>query len=510
MKNVMMLLDTDKHPTPFDILAAYDSGFDAVVPYEGVEPEDVPRIVQDAIFSRGVKGVAYTKIFISGSDVEKSEAILEAVRKAMVPPFEVAVIVDPRGGHTTASAMIAKVEEALSDKGFGTLEGKHVAIPAGTGQVGQLVAKICLMLGAKVTITSRRREKAEEIARNIAKEVVKVNEKGEKIEATERIKGLQGATPEEIYDAVKDADVILATAAAGVKILPMEILSKLRNCKVVADVNAVPPSGIEGLSVKDDKREILPGVYSIGALPIGALKNKIEARVLMEARKAKKGIFDYRFAFEKAKQLLERKRGTMEVLELEKIEGKKLTVVFLQRLENPSESELEYVKKLLMDYKPDFVAEELGDRRIEDFYEKDPYVRIVQDMGIMGYPVDISEYAKLSISSMVDEKKRLADRVEATYKELEKLSRKEDAEYVKAYAEALEAEYKELKEHAEVTVRNSWMVKGILDVSREIEGEELKCLFIGGISHWRGTMELLKTMGVEVRESNLFASGIGT
>jgi methylene-tetrahydromethanopterin dehydrogenase len=508
MKSVMLLLDTDKHPTPFDILAAYDSGYDAVVPYDGVEPDDVLSIVQDAIFSRGVNGAAYTKIFIGGSDVEKSEAILEVVKKAMVPPFEIATIVDPRGGHTTASALIAKVEEALTVKGLGTLEGKHVAIPAGTGQVGQLAAKICLMCGAKVTITSRKAEKAEKIVKNIAEEVVVVDEKGERIEAAERIRGVQGANPGEIYEAVKDADVILATGKAGVMILPLDTLRKLNKCKVVADVNAVPPLGIEGLDVKDDKREIYPGVYGIGALLIGALKNKLEKRVLMEAKKAKKGILDYRFAFEKAKQLLERKRNKMEVLELNKVENRKLTVLFLQKLDEPSEPEIEYVKRLLQDYEPDYVAEEMGDRHVEDFFENDPYARMVQDKGIVIYPVDISEYARMSISSLIDEKKRLADRVKATYKELEKLSRKEDAEYVKAYAGALEGDYAELKEHAEVTVRNSWMVKGILDVSKDMGKEDLKCLFIGGISHWRGMMELLKTLDVEVRESHLFAPSV--
>jgi methylene-tetrahydromethanopterin dehydrogenase len=493
MKNIMLLLDTDRHPTPFDILMAYDSGFDAIVPYQEVGAEDVRDIVQDAMFSRGVKGVNSTTIFIGGKDIEKSREILEGVKKSMFPPFEISVIFDPRGGHTTASALIAKIDEALLDHGLGDLTDKNVVILAGTGQVGQLAAKICLSRGSTVTITSRKGERAEGIAKNIKEEIG-----GE-------ISGVQGANQDEIFEAVKDADIIISAGKAGIQLIPLEMLRKLKRCKIVADVNAVPPLGIEGLNIKDDKREILPGVYGIGALATGDLKYKTETRVLNDARRAKKGVFDYTFAFEKAKELLRRRVSEREVLEFEPLEGKRLTAIFLQKLDRPSEEELEYVRSMIREYDPDFAAEELGDQTIEDFYEEDVYARVFQDAGILIYPVDISEYARTSISAMLDEKKRLADMVAASYKGMEKISDNANTEYIKAYAEALQAEYEEIKEHIDVSVKNSWMVKGILDRSKEFPKDELTCLFIGSITYWRGTVELLKSVGVEVRKSHLIA-----
>ncbi len=493
MKNIMLLLDTDKHSTPFDILMAHDAGFDSVVPYENVNPEDVQKIVQDAMFSRGVKGANFTTIFVGGNDVDRSKEILEIVKKSMVSPFEISVIEDPRGGHTTASALVAKIEEVMSVHNLGGLEGKKVAILAGTGQVGQLAAKICLSLGAEVVITSRKREKAEKIVNAIKEEV-----SGE-------ISGLPGANPEEIYDAAKDADVVIATGTPGVMLASSELLQKLEKCKVVTDVNAVPPLGIEELGVQDDGREILPGIYGIGALAVGDLKYKTEIRVLMEARKAEKGFFDYKFAFRKAKQLMETKKSKLEVLDFNKLEGKKLTVVFLQKLKNPSQAELVYVTKLIKEYDPDFVTEELGDRTIEDFYEKDPYVNTIKDLGVIMYPVGISDYAQASIDAMIDEKKQLADRAAEAYAEMDNIKDETNAEYVKAYADSLQAEYEELKEHSEITVKNSWMVQGMLDCTKEVSKDELVCLFIGGISHWRGITELLRSMEVEVRESHLVA-----
>jgi methylene-tetrahydromethanopterin dehydrogenase len=295
MKNILVLLDTDKHPTPFDMLAAYDAGFDAVIPYADVGPEDVPRIVNDAMFPRGPKGAGHTKIFIGGSDVPRSDANFEAAKKTIFPPFELVIIVDPAGGHTTASALVAKIEETLSAKGLGTLEGKRVAVLAGTGQVGQLAAKICLNCGANVTITSRKKEKADDIAKNIAEDSGV---------GAERVGGAKGADPDEVFETAKDADVIIATGKRGVMLLPTDKLEKLEKGKVVADVNAVPPLGIEGLDVKDDKKEIIPGIYGIGALAVGPVKSEVEKILLREAIERKKGIFDYSIAFEKARELL--------------------------------------------------------------------------------------------------------------------------------------------------------------------------------------------------------------
>jgi Methylene-tetrahydromethanopterin dehydrogenase, N-terminal. len=125
MKDIMLLFDTDRYVTPFDILIAYDSGFDIVVPIAQVEAKSVTALTQDAMFPRGVKGVGHTTIFVGGKDVDEAKKILKNVKKSMFPPFEISIIVDPRGGHTTASALVAKIDNVLSEKGFEGLKGKR-------------------------------------------------------------------------------------------------------------------------------------------------------------------------------------------------------------------------------------------------------------------------------------------------------------------------------------------------------------------------------------------------
>ncbi|MDY6965407.1 MAG: hypothetical protein SVM80_05470 [Halobacteriota archaeon] len=182
----------------------------------------------------------------------------------------------------------------------------------------------------------------------------------------------------------------------------------------------------------------------------------------------------------------------METLEFVPLDGKKLTVEFIQKSERLSKEDIEHIKRLIEEKKPDFAAEELGDRTIDDFYKKDPYAGVFQDAGVLIYPVDISEYAKTSISAVVDEKRRLVDAVEASYMD------EEDAEYVKAYAEALRAEYEEMREQEEISIRNDWMVKGILDCAHRVSKEDILCIFIGDAIHWDGMMELLRSVGAEI------------
>ncbi len=294
-KPVIIFLDTDKHASPFDILMAVDLYPDAqILYYSNVKAEDAKKLIQDAMFPRGPKGAKRTKIFIGGYDVEEAEAILETAKKTMFPPFEMAVIMDPRGAHTTGSAMVAKTLSLLLEKGFGSFDGKKVTVLAGTGPVGRIVSHLCGMEGAEVTVTSRSQERAASVAARINEEL-----------GVERVKGVEAATPEAIGEAIKDAHVILSTGAAGVQLLPKRLLEEYgKLCKVVADVNAVPPLGVEGLEPTADGVEVLPGVWGIGALTIGTFKNKIEAELFKKAMEAKKGVFDYKIAYQVAKSLL--------------------------------------------------------------------------------------------------------------------------------------------------------------------------------------------------------------
>jgi threonine dehydrogenase-like Zn-dependent dehydrogenase len=245
------------------------------------------------MFPRGPGGAKHTKIFIGGQDVEKALGILEVAKKSLFPPFELSVIIDPRGAYTTASAAVAKTLKLFKEKGFGDFKGKNATILAGTGPVGQVAARLYAMEGGNVVLTSRKLQRATAVASKINTEL-----------GTTKVCGAQAAAPDEIGEAIKNADVILAAGAAGIQLLPLNILMDYgKKCKVLGDINAVPPLGIEGLKSTHKDKEFLPGKFGIGALAIGPLKIQIEGEMFKQAVESPNGIVDYKVAYEIAKKL---------------------------------------------------------------------------------------------------------------------------------------------------------------------------------------------------------------
>ncbi len=295
LKKVFIFLDTDKHASPFDILTTIDTFPEAaILKYENVTAEDAEKIVYDAMFPRGPEGAKHTKIFINGHDFKRVNEILEKTRKCMFPPFELAVIVDPRGAYTTATAAVAKTLELSLEKGFGNLENKTVTVLAGTGPVGQTAGRLYASEKANVIVTSRSLQRASSVA-------TKINEEFE----NEIARGIEAQTPEETGKAIENAEIILSAGAAGVQLLPLETLEEYgKNCKIVADINAIPPLGVEGLKSEADGEEIVSNILGIGALAIGKLKNKIEVELIKRAAEEPKGIFDYKIAYEIAKKTI--------------------------------------------------------------------------------------------------------------------------------------------------------------------------------------------------------------
>lgn len=295
---ILFFLDTEEKASPFDICMAYDAGFDVVVPYENVSTKDVKRIVQDAIFSRDPRGIKRTCFFVGGKDLDKAEEIFKIVQESMFPPFKTSIIVDPAGAYTTAAAMVAMVEEGCARLNLGELKDKRCAI-FGTGPVGRTAAIILSRLGCVVTIVSPNPQRVDGEA--YVASLSNLLRTKHNVE----VKGVFAPTREKKLEVINAADVILCAAGAGIQVIDKEILSAIRSPKVIADVNAVPPLGVEGIKLDDDMREIVPGVFTIGALTIGRLKYKVEQEILREARDSEKpAIFDYNYAFQLARKIL--------------------------------------------------------------------------------------------------------------------------------------------------------------------------------------------------------------
>ncbi|MFX1372540.1 MAG: methylene-tetrahydromethanopterin dehydrogenase N-terminal domain-containing protein [Promethearchaeota archaeon] len=300
MDKICYFFDTDNNASPFDINMAYDAGFDIVIPISKMKAEYIPKLIQDAIFSR--KPNAPTTFFIGGSDVKEGEKIAKAAIKSLVPPFECPIIIDPRGSHTTASAVVAMSLDIANRKhGIKNLKGKKVVI-FGAGPVGRIAAILASKIGCNTFLVETWDKSNEDFIKKLAKDLTQEAGEG----ATE-ISGLFAPLIKQRFDIVKDADIIWSLAAAGVEILTQEWMEKLPNKKIVVDINLVPPYGIEGLKPKHKNDEIYPGIFGIGALALGRLKTNSESQILKEASNTKGlKIFDYNYAFKVAKELLKK------------------------------------------------------------------------------------------------------------------------------------------------------------------------------------------------------------
>lgn len=287
-KNILHMITPLRQMSPFDVNMAVDAGYDVVVPYTDVELGEVTNLVQDAIFSRPPDAGVNTGIFIAGRNVTLALDMLEAARKSMVPPFQVSVFADPAGSFTTAAAMVAKVEKALSAKHSRELEGANVVIFGATGVVGFCSAVIAAREGAKVTLAGHDGVKR---VRGVADEI--------KTRFGLDVDAADGSSDEAKAGLVADAEIILAAAKAGVQVLSAAQLKNASKLLIAADVNAVPPAGIEGVEANADAVEI-PGTnaFGIGALAIGNVKYKTEFNLFKQMIEPKETvILDFQDAF---------------------------------------------------------------------------------------------------------------------------------------------------------------------------------------------------------------------
>jgi len=254
--------------------------------------------VQDAIFSRDPKGIKHTCFFIGGKDMEKAEEVFKVVRDSMFPPFEANTVIDPGGAYTTAAAMIAKIEDALAHSKLGNLKDKKCAI-FGTGAIGRVSAILLARHGCDVMIVSPNPERVdgEEYVENLS--TLLRNRYGVSV------RGIFAPTSAKKVEVMKKADVIFCASVAGVQLISKEMLNEVKLTKVIADVNAVSPCGVEGIKLENDMGEIAPGIFGIGALTIGRLKYRLEKEILKEAkRNGKSPVYNYNYAFQLARKIL--------------------------------------------------------------------------------------------------------------------------------------------------------------------------------------------------------------
>jgi hypothetical protein len=257
MRKLLLQLDDSRLPSVFDRVVAYDGGADEVMSYGGVVPDDVRALIHGAIFTRGPKDLASTAGFIGGADMAAGEALLAAAREAFFGPFRISLMLDPNGSNTTAVAAVAKILASMKD-----VAGARVVITGGTGPVGARAAGLLARAGADVIITSRKPQEAE------ARRAAIAGRFGGRVD----VAPLRTASDAE--GVLRDATILLNAGPAGVTLVPRAAWANRAGLRIVVDLSAVPPPGIEGVDAGDDGAQ-KEGAAVFGALAVGRIKMKI-------------------------------------------------------------------------------------------------------------------------------------------------------------------------------------------------------------------------------------------
>ncbi len=289
---VLHFITTEKNASPFDANMAYDAGYEAVVPYTSVSTDEVMGLVQDAIFSRGARGVWRTGIFIGGRDIEIAMEMLAIAKKSMVGPFQVSVFADPSGAFTTAGALMAMVEGVFKRHHGSDLSGRKISI-FGAGPVGGCCAIIASKCGADVQLVSHK-----------SLEDVQIKADNYNKQHGTRIKVADGNNEAKKTEILHDTEVVLCTASTGTRVIDKSMYVGSKTLKVLTDVNAVPPSGIEGLDAMSNG-DPLDGTNAIGfgALAIGSMKYQIQNLLFKKMLEGQTHVYlDFMSAFEMARK----------------------------------------------------------------------------------------------------------------------------------------------------------------------------------------------------------------
>lgn len=283
MKKILIQLDTDDHPSPFDAIAAYDAGVDIVLGFGQVTAENLDDIVQGALFPRGPDGLANTGFWVGGSNVRDGEAVFAAARKLFFEPFQPSTMLDSDGSNTTAAAAVALVRGAVE------LKGSQAAV-IGVGPVGLRTAELLQREGAEMTMLTFPPDVMEGEYRR-ASGIPVAEEAGFEV--------IEPGSSDELDAALAGHLAVFAAGPAGTQILRHSGWAQVEGLRVVVDYSAAEPVGVEGVARDDDLAEE-DGVLKLGALAVGGPKMKLQKRCVQRMFETKGTVLDLQSVYDVA------------------------------------------------------------------------------------------------------------------------------------------------------------------------------------------------------------------
>lgn len=264
--SILHLITSAKNASPFDVNMAIDAGFAHIMPYTQVDLGEIIALTQDAMFSRSPSGVKREAMFFGGRDIHTALAMQAAAKNTMFAPFQFSTLADPSGAFTTAAALLAKINFHI------LLKNQPLAIFGVSGAVGTTVALIAAAQGAKVHMVAHR-------------ELASMQAHADALQARYGVKlqVVDGASDAAKKEVLNRATIAICAAAAGVRVLENAHFSQSKSLKIMADVNAVAPSGVADLDAMNDGQAIEnTQIIGIGALAIGQLKYATQHALLKQ------------------------------------------------------------------------------------------------------------------------------------------------------------------------------------------------------------------------------------
>ena len=283
---ILLQLDSDETSSSFDSIVAVDAGVDHLLSYGNVSVENVVPIVHGAMFTRGGSDLNHTAIFVGGSDIQAGEQILKTIEQCFFSTVRVSVLLDSGGANTTAAAAVLSAKQHID------LDSCSAIVFGGTGSVGRRVAHLLARDGSDVLLASRVLSRAEEVCSDLSD---KFNDAS--------ISAVETLDDEEISAALESVDLVIAAGAAGVQLLNEVQFESAPKIRVAIDLNAVPPSGIEGIGVTDKGSQMGDRIL-YGAVGVGGLKMKIHRQAINRLFESNDAVLDIDQIYDLGKSLL--------------------------------------------------------------------------------------------------------------------------------------------------------------------------------------------------------------
>jgi methylene-tetrahydromethanopterin dehydrogenase len=119
------------------------------------------------------------------------------------------------------------------------------------------------------------------------------------------VRAADGSDEQKKSAILAENEAAFCAGRAGVLILSSNQIAAAKSLVIVADVNAVPPPGVEGLQMQANGQELTArGTLGLGPLAIGNIKYKIEFGLFQKMIAAKTPVqLDFRDAFAFAREL---------------------------------------------------------------------------------------------------------------------------------------------------------------------------------------------------------------